>query len=186
MTEDAPTQQAAPEAGTPEPASVPLKDDLAAAEVERLRAELKAAETRAEEMKERLLRMQADFDNTRKRLRREQEESRKFAAESLIKNLLDVLANFDRATADTSASAESLREGLTLIARQFRGVLEKEGVSPIEAVGKPFDPAVHEAILREPTADQAEGTVVREFERGYTLHGKVIRPAKVSVAAPPS
>lgn len=171
------------EPGAPEPAGAPV-ENVAGAEVERLKAELAAAETRAGETLERLQRLQADFENHRRRVRKEQEETRKFATERLVKDLLEVLGNFDRALA-AEGSADSLREGVSLVARQFRAILEKEGLQPIEAEGQRFDPALHEAVTREAAEGVPEGTVVREFERGYTLHGKVVRPAKVAVAVAP-
>lgn len=171
------------EPGAPEPAPAPVTD-IAAAEVERLKAELAAAETRAAETLDRLLRLQADFENHRKRVRREQEETRKFATERLVKELLEVLGNFERALT-AGGSPEALREGVALVARQFRGILEKEGLQPIAAEGAAFDPSLHEAVSREVAEGVPEGTVVREYERGYTLHGKVVRPARVGVAVAP-
>jgi len=182
MTEEV-RSTAAPEPGAPEASDGPLQAPEPA-EVVRLQEAVAAAEARAAEATDRLLRLQADFENYRRRVRKDQEESRKFATERLVKELLEVQSNFDRALAETG-SPEGFREGVALIARQFRGILEREGVQPIAAEGAPFDPAVHEAIAREPAEGVAAGTVVREFDRGYTLHGKVVRPAKVAVAVTP-
>lgn len=155
---------------------------LPAAELEQLRA--KAAQ--ADEYFERLARAQAEFDNFRKRSRAERDDLIKFAAERLVVQLLPILDNLDRALqaggGDGDTAVTAWRQGVELTLKQFRSVLEKEGVTPIEALGKPFDPALHEAVMQEETDAAADGTVLQELQKGYQLHGRVIRPSMVKVA----
>ncbi len=163
-----------------------LVPDLAA-EVERLRAELAAREREARGHEERALRTVAEFDNARKRAQREREEHTRFANESLIRELLPVLDNLDRALAAGRADpgAAALTAGVELIQREFLRVLEKVGVAPFASVGDRFDPERHEAIARVPGAPHEEAAVVSETARGYLMHGRVLRPATVTVAVPP-
>jgi molecular chaperone GrpE len=125
----------------------------------------------------------ADLDNARKRMDRERDEMRARATEHLVQRLLDVVANFDRAL-EAAGGDDAAHEGLTLIYRQFREVLAKEGVERIDTIGHPFDPAMHDAVMRESVPGYVEGTILSEFEPGWLLHGRVLRPAKVKVAAP--
>ena len=165
-------------------------DDLAldpAAEIERLRAELAQKTREAKGHEERALRTMAEFDNARKRAQREREEYLRFANESLIRDLLPVLDNLDRAlTAGKAGStAAAVTAGVELILREFVRALEKYGVAPFTSVGERFDPERHEAIARVPSRDHEEMTVVSETQRGYLSHGRVLRPAMVAVAMAP-
>jgi molecular chaperone GrpE len=158
-----------------------------AAEVERLREELAARTREARQHEERALRTMAEFDNARKRAQREREEHTRFANESLIRDLLPVLDNLDRAlqAARAEAAAPALTSGVELIQREFLRVLEKFGVTPFSAVGERFDPERHEAIARVASASHDEMAVVSETTRGYLMHGRVLRPAAVTVAMSP-
>ncbi|MGB9619441.1 MAG: nucleotide exchange factor GrpE, partial [Armatimonadota bacterium] len=129
-------------------------------------------------------RVLADFDNFRKRQREETARQVSLAREELILKILPILDNFQRTleAAEAQHSYESLVEGVSLTLRQFRETLEKEGVRPIEAVGEQFNPELHEAMMRVETDEYPENTVIEEFEKGYTLNGKVLRPARVRVA----
>jgi molecular chaperone GrpE len=131
-----------------------------------------------------LQRLKAEFDNFRKRTRKEKEELAKYGAEQLILKLLPVMDNLGRAL-DASAQTrdfDSLCQGMDMIRRQLGKVLEDEGLVPIEAVGRPFDPNLHEALLRE-ESEEAENTILAELEKGYCLKGKVVRASRVKVSA---
>ena len=146
-----------------------------------------AAEKRVEEEHDNFLRGLADFNNYRRRVREELDQARQFAIEDIIIRLLPILDNFERAikTAEEMEDFDALHGGVILILRQLRDVLEKEGIEPIEAEGRQFDPCLHEAVMREDTEDYPDGTIVEEFQKGYTLGDKVIRPSMVKVAKHP-
>ena len=130
-----------------------------------------------------LQRMTADFANYRKRNEAERVEFVKYAKGDLIAKLLDVLDGYDRAlqTVPDDLRNQAWVEGVRLVERKLRSMLEAEGLTPVESIGKPFDPYLHEAVAHV-DADQPEGTVVAEFQKAYRLHDRVIRPAMVTVA----
>jgi molecular chaperone GrpE len=135
-----------------------------------------------------LLRRQAEFENYRKRADRERGELYQRTRAELLLELLPVLDNFERALASLEKSegdAEALRHGVELIHKQFKDALTKLGLQPVEAVGRSFDPNVHEAVTTEPTHEHEENTIIEEFERGYKLGDRLLRPAKVKVATTP-
>jgi molecular chaperone GrpE len=138
-------------------------------------------------LQERYLRLAAEFDNFRKRSDRDMSEFRKRASDHLLLQLLDVVDNLDRALeAPAPAEAAKLREGVAAIRAQLWHVLDREGVRPIEALGRRFDPFEMEAALRMPSADVPEGMVVREVQRGYKGRYHVLRHAKVIVSSGPA
>ena len=139
----------------------------------------------AEALRERLMRTLADFDNYRKRTEREKQTLRRFANFDVFKDFLGVLDNLERAM-DSSGSPEDLKQGLKMIVRQQMEILRRHGVEPVEAVGKAFDPTVHEAVAREENAEVEVPTVTREMQKGYLLHDRLLRPAMVFVAMPGS
>lgn len=137
-----------------------------------------------EEQYDRLLRTQADFDNYRKRVQKEQANLLRYGAENALREILPVVDNMERAVDSARAHEDSnsqLREGVELILAQFVDILKKLGVTPIETVGHPFDPNKHDALLRIHAPDESEGAVVEEIRKGYYLHDKVLRPAQVTV-----
>jgi len=139
-------------------------------------------EFRAE--KDRFLRFYAEFDNYKKRNAREMQDFRKFANESLIRELLPVIDNLERAvqSAEQSSDADnSIREGVSLIHRDILRIFEKFSVKAVASLGQPFDPAFHEAIGQE-ESEQGDNIVVKEFQKGYLLHDRLIRPAMVIVS----
>jgi len=156
-------------------------------EIARLRDALEAKTREAEEHRDRYLRAAAEFDNARKRAAREREEYTRYVNESLLRELLPVLDNFDRAlqAARGEPAAAAVTAGVELTQRELLRVLEKFGVTPFASVGQPFDPERHEAIARVPAQGRPEGTVVDETARGYLLNGRVLRPAMVTVASSP-
>ena len=137
-------------------------------------------------LQERLLRLRAEFDNYRKRAERERSETIQFASAELMRELLNVLDSFDlafrNAASQGSDSAEILR-GLDLVYKQFLDTLGRFGLKPIEAKGQPFNPNFHQAVSTVHTDEVPENTVVEEMRRGYTLNGKLLRAAMVSVSA---
>jgi molecular chaperone GrpE len=158
------------------PVSVPSSavDMSAASETEKLRAERDA-------LLDRLARLQAEFDNARKRGVREQQEFREFAAADVIKNFLPILDSFERAL-KANADSTDFRNGVELIYRQFQDALQKIGVQPVIAVGQPFDPRVHEAIEMVDTTEVPDHHVLDELQRGYKYKERLLRPAMVRVA----
>jgi len=149
-------------------------------EIESLRREV-------QDKQDRLLRALAETDNVRRRAQRDREDYVKYATESLLRDLVPVLDNLDRAltAARTAGGGGNVVEGVELIQREMLRVLERSGLTRYSAVGQPFDPARHEAIARVVSGEAAPDTVVHETAPGYLLHGRVLRPALVAVAAAP-
>jgi molecular chaperone GrpE len=137
---------------------------------------------KAEEYYNQMLRLQAEFDNYRKRVTREKEDLLKYGGEQLIIQFLPVLDSCDRAIAANNTDAESLYEGIRMVAKQMKEILLKEGVEAIETIGEPFNPEFHEAVMTEENPDYSANTVTMELRSGYTYKGKVIRAAMVKVA----
>ncbi len=142
---------------------------------------------RAEEAagaRDRMLRALAEVENDRKRLDREKKDYLRFANEGLVSELLPVLDNFDRALKTPSSSSEddSYRQGVEMIYRQLKSVLEKQGLKEIKAEGQPFDPFFHEAVQEEETDEYPEGTVLEELQKGYLFQGRLLRPTVVKVS----
>ena len=146
--------------------------------------ERKTAEEKNDELTNDLKRLAADFANYRKRNEAERTEFAKFAKADLIAKLLDVLDGYDRALATIPDELKGTAwvEGMWLIERKLRAILEAEGLSPVESLGQPFDPYQHEAVAHVPS-EQPEGTVIQEHQKAYRLHDKVIRPALVTVSS---
>jgi len=153
-------------------------------EIEELKRKVEEKEKEVREHNDRLLRIAADFDNYKKRAAREKEEWIKFANEDLIKSILPFVDNLERAVnhSEKTEDIQSLVEGIKLTLQQLLQTLYKFGVSPIESLGKPFDPAVHEAMLVVETDQQEANRVVEEFQKGYLLNNRLLRPATVSVS----
>ncbi len=145
-----------------------------------------------DELHDRWLRLLAEMDNLRKRTRREVDDARRFTAADLLRSLLEVQDNFDRAlhatgqaagSDDADASLAALRQGVELIAQSFKQVLQDRGVQEIAAEGQPFDPALHEALGQIPGPEAVEtGTVLQVVQKGFTLDGLVLRPSRVILA----
>lgn len=147
------------------------------AEVEQLTKQL-------DEANNKLLRIQADYDNFRRRTLKEKEELAKYASSKLITNLLPSIDNFDRALAAAAATGdlESLSKGLDMIFRQLMATMEAEGLQAMNVVGEPFNPEFHQAVMTVESDEHEEGIVVEELQKGYVLKDKVIRPAMVKVS----
>ncbi|MBB6175243.1 molecular chaperone GrpE [Anoxybacillus tengchongensis] len=154
------------------------KDELALAYEKIAQLEAKLAET-----ENRFLRLHADFDNYRRRVRLDMEAAEKYRAQSLVADLLPILDNFERAlqVQVEDEKAKSLLQGMEMVYRALIEALKKEGVEVIESVGKPFDPHVHQAVMQVDDQNYEPNTVVEEFQKGYKLKDRVIRPAMVKV-----
>ena len=171
--------------------ATPEADEAAAGTVRASLAEERERAIRAEEeagrLREALLRKAADFENLRKRNEREKAEYTRYALSEVMLDLLGVLDNFERALEHAPASVgDDFRTGVEMISRQLTEVLRKHGVVEVEAEGVPFDPQVHEAIMREETAAVPHGTVVQVFQKGYILNDRLLRAARVKVSAVPT
>lgn len=136
---------------------------------------------------ERALRAQAELENFRKRSRRELSDIERYAAVPLLRDVLGVVDDIDRAiaAAEKTSDAASLLAGVQMVRDRLRGVLAEHGVRSVEAEGAPFDPAVHEAIMQQPSDEHTPGSVMHVAKPGYLLHERVVRPAQVIVAAKP-
>jgi molecular chaperone GrpE len=146
-----------------------------------------------DEAKDRMLRIAAEFENWKKRARKEQEEGEAKARESVLRDMLDVIDNLERAVgaytggvSDATVDGPAVLKGVGLVLRLFQSKLERYGVKPIVVEGQPFDPRSHEAISRVETADVPAGSVARELQRGYRIGERLLRPALVSVATAPA
>ncbi|HEY8756054.1 MAG TPA: nucleotide exchange factor GrpE [Candidatus Dormibacteraeota bacterium] len=148
--------------------------------------EAAAAANGAAEPDERYLRLAADFENFRRRKNQEVADRSRYASEDAARALLPVLDNLRRAVAHAAEDGTAARfvGGLELVVREFEAALEKLGVEPVEAVGQPFDPSLHEAIGGEESGEVDVDTVVDEVQRGYRLHDRLLRPSLVRVAHP--
>jgi molecular chaperone GrpE len=160
-----------------EPVAEATADPSADGELEELRKQ-------ADENQQRYLRVQADFDNFRRRSRQEKEDFAKYASLKLIEQLLPVVDNFERAllSSKDTKDFEALVKGLDMTSRQLDQLLVQEGLTPIESVGQPFNPEYHQAIMQVESEEHEEGIVVEEIQKGYMLKDKVVRPAMVKVS----
>lgn len=160
----------------PADAEDPLKD---------LEDQLAAVQAEASENRDRMLRMAAELDNFKKRSARELDDLKKYATENLLRQLLTVVDNLERAIASASPdndNGQSLVDGVALTLAEIMKILEKHHVQPVQALGEPFDPAFHQAMCQEECADQPPNTVVQEFQKGYLIHDRLLRPAMVVVS----
>lgn len=137
-----------------------------------------------EEAAEQLLRLRADFENSKKRLEREKGEAIKYANEKLIIEVLPILDNLDRAMASLSEGhdPEKVKQGLRIAQEQLHAVLERHGVEQVKSEGEEFDPRLHEAVATVEDAQREEGSIVDEVQRGYLLNGRLIRPSRVRIS----
>lgn len=168
LVENAAEMTPSPETGTAEAA--PVEDKAAA-----LEAELK-------EKSDRILRLQADFENFRRRTAKEKEELAAVITQNILGDLLPLLDNFERAMAVEQSDGEAFQKGVEMIFTQLREVLDKHGLQSIEAEGQTFDPNFHQAVMRVEDSDAPDGTITQVLQKGYQAKGRVIRPAMVQVA----
>jgi molecular chaperone GrpE len=147
--------------------------------------QIEALQRERDALQDRLLRTAAEFDNYRKRMDRERRDLAEYAAADVIKDVLPILDNFERALqAPATSETDAFRKGIELIHKQMFDLLKKRGVTPLEALGADFDPNFHQAVIHEASADHREGEVMQELQRGYLLGDRLLRPAMVKVAKP--
>ena len=146
--------------------------------------EVQTDAAKAKECWDQLLRLKADFENTKKRLERDKQEAIKFANERLLVEILPIVDNLDRAMASLSEGhdPEKVKEGLKIAQEELHQVLEQHGVEMVKSVGAEFDPKFHEAVAVVQTSDSKDGTIVDEIQKGYLLNGRLIRPSRVRIA----
>jgi molecular chaperone GrpE len=152
-------------------------------------AELESAQKEAKENYDRLLRVSAEFENYKKRTTREQTEFRKYANEALIKDLLSVVDNLERAIVSVPSESEEVTtflKGVELTLQEILKILRKHNVSPIEAIGNPFDPCFHQAVMQTESTAYPVNTVIEELQKGYLIFDRLLRPAMVVVSKSPS
>ena len=158
-----------------------------AADMAKADAEMAKVSADLEELRQTLLRRQADFDNYRKRIERERFEDSKRATARVLEGLIPVIDGFEHAlAAHREAEYENYRKGFELIYKQLLDSVTKLGAERIDPLGKAFDPHLHQAVDRAETTEHADGTILQVFQPGYVFHGRVLRPAMVRVAVHPN
>ena len=165
----------------------PNDADSVAADTDRANTELAKLANDLDDLRQTLLRRQADFDNYRKRIEKERSEDSRRATARVIEGLIPVLDGFEHAlAAHREAEYENYRKGFELIYKQLLDNVSRLGAERVEPTGKMFDPHLHQAMDRTETADYEDGTILQVFQPGYLFHGRVLRPAMVRVAVHPS
>ena len=169
-------EEAASESAESENEETQEPQDEAAAQIEKLTAELK-------EKEDRVLRLQADFENFRRRTSKEKEELSAVVTQGMLKDMLPLLDNFERAMAAEAKDGEAFQKGVEMIFTQFTEILKKNGLEHIEVEGQKFDPNFHQAVMRVQNADMEDDDIAQELQKGYMVKGRVIRPSMVQVVA---
>lgn len=170
------SEEEAPEEAASEAAAMQEEIEALKGQVEKLTGDL-------QEKKDRLLRLQADFDNFRRRSAKEREEISAVVTQNFCKDMLPLLDNFERAMAAETKDVEAFQKGVEMIFTQFQEVLKKNGLEQIEAVGQKFDPNFHQAVMRVEDSEKEDDTVAQELQKGYMVKGRVIRPSMVQVVS---
>jgi molecular chaperone GrpE len=166
---------------------VPAPESYDTDDPESLRQRIAELETEVGDLTDSLLRKTADFDNYRKRMLREKEEFVTYANRELLLDIVAIIDDFERAikSADESPDFSAFHDGIVMIEKQFTGMLERKWkLSRFDSAGEEFDPQKHEAMMTEDRSDHDVSTVLEDFQKGYMLHEKVLRPAKVKVSMP--
>ena len=158
--------------------AVEEKDELTLA-----KEEIESLKTQVQEKEERALRLQADFENFRRRTAKEKEELSAVVTQGILKDMLPLLDNFERAMAAEAKDIDSFKQGVEMIFKQFGEVLVKNGLEHIEVEGQKFDPNFHQAVMRVENPDLEDETIAQELQKGYMVKGRVIRPSMVQVVA---
>jgi molecular chaperone GrpE len=158
--------------------------DKTSEQIDQLQIERDGLKVERDELRELLLRRQAEFDNFRKRTEKERSDYLQYAGTELVRDLLPILDDFDRALKVEGGNPEYTK-GVEMIYSRMYDKLKKMGLEPIETAGKPFDPHLHQAVERVETQDAPDGTILGEFQRGYHFKGKLLRPSMVKVAVRP-
>ena len=159
-------------------------------DIESLKEDAACARQEAADSHDRYLRVCAEFDNYKKRAQRQMDDHKKFSNTALIKDLLPVVDNLERALATSGGNQSTtdacMAEGVEMTLSEIKNILAKYNVTPIESLGEPFDPNYHDAMMQAESEDYPENTVIQELQKGYMLHDRVIRPAMVVVSKGPS
>ena len=158
------------------------KEKKEPSELEKVKSELEEKAKEVEDLEDRYLRLKAETENFKRRMREEKTRDAQFANERLIKNILPIYENLDRALAVPDASVESLKQGLDMIFKEFTSLLEKEKVKLIPTVGESFDPAMHEAISQVESETEDNNLVLQEVSKGFFINDRVLRPARVIIS----
>ena len=174
-----------PEAAGPEEVGS-AEEEKKLSPMEELQEQLKKKDVELVEQKSDFLREKADLENFRKRLVKEKADAVQFANERLLKELVEIDDNMNRALNTPNTSLESLKEGVEMIQKQFATFLKNQKVEPVEAIGKPFDPSLHEVMTQLESEEHEENTVIQEYSTGYTLNGRILRSAKVVISKKPA
>ena len=171
------TGTAAPGPGGPPEASASLEPTI-----DQLKQQLEEAQAEARAANDRFLRERAELENFKKRMQREQNDALRFACEPLIRELLPIADNLERALEHADGNGQSVLEGVRLVLKALLEALERHGVNRIDAVGEPFDPARHQAMAQVESTEFEPNRVVEQHHPGYLLHGRLLRPALVTVS----
>ena len=182
-----PQKTASEEEQSPSEPAAAKQEETAVDEVASLREQLTQEQEKSREHLNKLLYAQADFENYRKRLNQEVESRIDAGKARLIQNLLSIVDELELAlkAARSAENASAVVQGLEIVLKKFRDLLATEGLSKIEAIGKKFDPTLHEALGRIPCEGKQEGTILEEVREGFTMKGKLVRPSIVKIAVPP-
>ena len=154
--------------------------------LEQLEEQIRLKDEELATQKDTFLREKAELENLKKRLIKEKEDFVQFANERLLKELILIEEYLDRALEVPNTTLDSLKEGVEMIQKQFTAFLKNQKVEPIEALGKPFDPNLHEVLNQQESEEHEENTVIQEYSKGYTLNGRILRSAKVVIAKKPA
>jgi len=154
--------------------------------MEQLQEQIRLKDEEIANQKDTFLREKAELENFKKRLTKEKDDFVQFANERLLQELIQIEDNLERALEVPNATLESLKEGVEMIQKQFSTFLKNQKVEPIEAIGKAFDPTLHEVLNQQESEEHEENTVIEEYSKGYTLNGRILRPAKVVISKKPA
>ena len=178
------TDQETLETSNEEESKVEEKKELTP--MEQLQEQIRLKDEEIANQKDTFLREKAELENFKKRLTKEKDDFVQFANERLLQELIQIEDNLERALEVPNATLESLKEGVEMIQKQFSTFLKNQKVEPIEAIGKPFDPTLHEVLNQQESEEHEENTVIEEYSKGYTLNGRILRPAKVVISKKPA
>ena len=177
------TNQESLEASNEEESEAEEKKELTP--MEQLQEQIRLKDEEIANQKDTFLREKAELENFKKRLTKEKDDFVQFANERLLQELIQIEDNLERALEVPNATLESLKEGVEMIQKQFSTFLKNQKVEPIEAIGKPFDPTLHEVLNQQESEEHEENTVIEQYSRGYTLKGRILRPTKVVISKKP-
>ena len=178
------TDQETLETSNEEESKVEEKKELTP--MEQLQEQIRLKDEEIANQKDTFLREKAELENFKKRLTKEKDDFVQFANERLLQELIQIEDNLERALEVPNATLESLKEGVEMIQKQFSTFLKNQKVEPIEAIGKDFDPTLHEVLNQQESEEHEENTVIEEYSKGYTLNGRILRPAKVVISKKPA